>query len=147
MLRPSASWRSSRKPGSSLGRLTMNDNRRDSQPWLESNANIRMERSPKTLGHRTHPTSLDCARVANGATAELPHHVFTEMVEQLMHLAGMNAARGHRHHFIEAGPILIEEHAMLEFCRIEVFTADMVVAARGRRIPLQFATHRSGVNM
>ena len=52
-------------------------------------------------------------RMADGAAAELQHHVFAEMVEQLMHLAGMDAAGGHRHHLVEAGPVLVEEHAVL----------------------------------
>ena len=52
--------------------------------------------------------------MADGAAAELQHDVLAEIVDQLVHLAGMNAARGHRHHLAQAGPVLVEEHALLE---------------------------------
>ena len=57
---------------------------------------------------------LDAHRMADGAAAELQHHVLAEMIEQLMHLAGMDAARRHRHHLVEARPVLVEEHAVLQ---------------------------------
>ena len=64
-----------------------------------------------------------------------------------MHLAGVDAARGHRHQLVEAGPVLIEEHAMFEFCRIEVLAADVVIAARRRRIAFELADNRAGMNV
>jgi hypothetical protein len=44
---------------------------------------------------------LDAHRVADGAAAELQHHVVAEEVEKLVHLAGMNAARRHRHDLVQ----------------------------------------------
>ena len=60
---------------------------------------------------------LDAHRMADRAAAELQDHVFAEIVEQLVHLAGMDAAGGDRHHLVERGPVLIEEHAVLEALR------------------------------
>ena len=37
-------------------------------------------------------TSRDAHGMTDGATTELEHHVLTEIVQQLMHLPGMNAA-------------------------------------------------------
>ncbi len=37
-------------------------------------------------------TGLNPHGMTDGAAAELQHHIFAEMVEQLMHLAGMDAA-------------------------------------------------------
>jgi hypothetical protein len=62
------------------------------------------------------------------------------MIEQLMHLAGVNAAGRHRHHLVEARPVLVEEHAVFEFCRVEVLAADVVIAARGRGSPSSLPT-------
>ena len=85
--------------------------------------------------------------MADRAAAELQHHVLAEQVEQLMHLAGVDAARGDRHHLVERGPGLIEEHAMLEPHRIEVLAADVVVALRRRRIALELADDGAGVDV
>jgi hypothetical protein len=38
--------------------------------------------------------------MTDGAAAELQHDVLAEMVEQLMHLTGVNAAGRHRHHLV-----------------------------------------------
>ena len=54
---------------------------------------------------------LDALRVADRAAAELQHHVVAEQVEQLVHLAGVDAARGDRHHLAQIGPVLVEEDA------------------------------------
>ena len=37
------------------------------------------------------------------------HDVVAEQVEQLVHLPGVDAAGGDRHHFADAGPVLLEE--------------------------------------
>ena len=42
-----------------------------------------------TIGNRT---GLYAHRVANGSAAELQYHIFAEIIQQLVHLAGMNAA-------------------------------------------------------
>jgi hypothetical protein len=41
-------------------------------------------------------------------------HVVAEQVEQLVHLAGMDAAGGHRQHLLQVGPVLLEEDAALQ---------------------------------
>src|SRR5271157_6401353 len=71
---------------------------------------------------------LDAMGVADGAAAELQNDVIAEQIDELVHLAGVNAARGHRHQLVERSPMLIEENAMLELLRIEVLATDIVVA-------------------
>jgi hypothetical protein len=63
--------------------------------------------------------------MADGAAAELQHHVVAEQIEKLVHLAGVNAARGDRHHLERIGPILLEEYAARQI--------DRVLQSRGRR--------------
>ena len=58
--------------------------------------------------------------MADRAAAELQHHVLAEIVEQLVHLAGVDAARGDRHHLAQARPVLLEEEAALQVDRVAV---------------------------
>jgi hypothetical protein len=44
---------------------------------------------------------LDALRVADRAAAELQHHVVAEQVDQLVHLAGVDAAGRDRHHLAQ----------------------------------------------
>ena len=60
---------------------------------------------------------LDAHRVADGAAAELQDHVLAQIMDQLVHLTGMDAARCHRHHLVERSPVLLEEQAMLQALR------------------------------
>ena len=50
----------------------------------------------------------DAHRVADRAAAELQHDVLAEVVQQLVHLAGVDAARGDRHDTRHRGPVLVE---------------------------------------
>ena len=86
-------------------------------------------------------------RMPDRAAAELQDDVLAEQVEQLVHLAGMDAPGGHRHQLVEARPMLVEEYAMLELGRIEILPADVIVAARRIWIALQLADDRPRVNM
>src|SRR3954468_4139447 len=54
----------------------------------------------------------DAHRVADRAAAELQDAVFAEVVQQLVHLAGVDAARGDRHDARQRGPVLIEVQAL-----------------------------------
>src|SRR3984885_7815736 len=65
----------------------------------------RLERH--AIGHRA---GLNTRWVSDGAAAELQYHVVTEQIEQLMHLAGVNAARGDRHDLADVGPVLGDVH-------------------------------------
>ena len=47
--------------------------------------------------------------MADRAAAELEDDVLAEVVEQLVHLAGVDAARGDRHDAGHRGPVLVEE--------------------------------------
>src|SRR5579863_9933294 len=86
--------------------------------------------------HRLQRHTIGCRaclyahRMPDRAAAELQDDVLAEQVEQLVHLAGMDAPGGHRHQLVEARPMLVEEYAMLEFGRIEILPADVIVAAR-----------------
>ena len=60
---------------------------------------------------------LDAHRVTDRAAAELQHDVFAEIVEQLVHLPGMDAARRHRHDLVQRRPVLLEEKAVLRLSR------------------------------
>jgi hypothetical protein len=42
--------------------------------------------------------------MADRAAAELQHHVLAQIGQQLVHLAGMDAARGHRHQLASGWP-------------------------------------------
>ena len=86
--------------------------------------------------------------MADGAAAELQHDIFAEVIEQLVHLAGVDAARGDRHHLVEARPMLVEEHAMFERgIGLKSSTADVVIAARRGRIAFELADHGAGVDV
>jgi hypothetical protein len=54
---------------------------------------------------------LDAHRMADRAAAELQHDVIAEEVEQQVHLPGMDAARGDRHHAAQARPRLVDKQA------------------------------------
>ena len=90
---------------------------------------------------------LDAHRMADRAAAELQHHVFAEIVEQLVHLAGMDAAGGDRHHLVERGPVLVEEQAVLERLRRVGLPQRVVEAAGHERIALELADHGAGMDV
>src|SRR5271165_2775029 len=87
----------------------------------------------------------DAAGMADGAAAELQHDVLAEKIEQLVHLAGMDAAGGDRHQLVEARPRLVEEDTVLELHRVIILAADIVIASRGVRIALELADHGAGM--
>src|ERR1700678_2142728 len=58
-----------------------------------------------------HGTGLDARRMPDGAAAELQDDIIAEQIEQLVHLAGMNAARRDGHDLAPMGPVLMEEQA------------------------------------
>ncbi len=87
------------------------------------------------------------AGMADGAAAELQHDIITEQIEQLMHLAGMNAARRDRHDFAQVGPVLIEEQAARQVLLGVAVAADVVVALHRHGIALELAHRRAGVQM
>ncbi len=66
--------------------------------------------------------------MTDGAAAELQHHVLAEIVQELVHLSGMDAARGDRHDLVQARPVLVEEDAVLESHRCELVPTDVVIA-------------------
>ena len=68
----------------------------------------RLQRDPISLG-----SGCDAHRVPDGAAAELEDHVLAEVVQKLMHLSCMNSPRGHRHHTMQSGPVLLEENSAL----------------------------------
>src|SRR5260370_35644539 len=47
--------------------------------------------------------------MAESAAAELEHYILTEVVQQLMHLPGMNSTRGDGHNHGQGCPVLLEE--------------------------------------
>ena len=62
--------------------------------------------------------ACDAHRVADRAAAELQHDVVAEIGQQLVHLAGVDAAGGDRHHLAQVGPVLLEEDAALQVDRV-----------------------------
>ena len=46
--------------------------------------------------------------MANRATAELHHDILAQQVQQLVDLAGVDAARGHREHARHRTPVLLK---------------------------------------
>ncbi len=85
--------------------------------------------------------------MADRSAAELQHHVVAKQIDELVHLAGVNSARGHWHQLVERSPRLVEEYAVLEPHRIEVLAADVVVALCRRGIAFQLADDRTGVDV
>ena len=53
--------------------------------------------------------------------------VVAEEVEELVHLPGMDAARGDRHDLLDVGPVLLEVEAALQVHRIVHLAADVVI--------------------
>ena len=94
-----------------------------------------------------HGAGLDALRVADGAAAELQDHVVAEQAQQLVHLAGVDAAGGHGHDLLGVGPVHVEEQAARQVdLRIRV-AADVVVALHGERVALQLADGGAGVQV
>ena len=81
------------------------------------------------------------------AAAELQDYVFAQQVQQLVHLAGVNAARGDRHHGRERGPGLIEKDAVRRVERDEVLAQRVVVAFGRVRVALKLADDGAGVHV
>jgi hypothetical protein len=89
----------------------------------------------------------DAHRVADRAATELEHHVLAEVLEQLVHLAGMDAARGDRHHARQRHPILIEVDTRLRVLGDVVQAQRVVVAPDHQRVALELAHDRAGVDV
>ncbi len=85
--------------------------------------------------------------MADGAAAELQDDVVAEQVQQLVHLAGMDAAGRHRHHLAQAGPVLLEEQAALQVDFVVRLAQHVVEALHGQRIALQLADRRAGMDV
>ena len=77
--------------------------------------------------------------MADRPTPELQHHVVAEQIDQLVHLAGVNAARGHGHHLAHPAPLLAVEQAPRQVDFVDRLTTDVVVALHRQRIALQLA--------
>jgi hypothetical protein len=70
----------------------------------------------------------DAVGMADRAAAELQHDVFSEVVQQLVHLPRVDAARGDRHHGAERAPVLVEVHAVQRVGGDEILAQDIVEA-------------------
>src|SRR5207237_279072 len=98
--------------------------------WLRS--------ASQTLGVAT------TSGVSDGAAAELEDDILAEMVEQLVHLAGVDAAGGDRHDARHRRPVLIEVDAVPRVGRHVVEAERVVVAPDDGRVALQLADDRPG---
>ena len=67
--------------------------------------------------------------------------------QELVHLAGVNAARGDRHQFLEGGPGLIEEQPVLEPPRNKVLAAGIVMPLVVVRIAFELADDGARMNV
>src|SRR5271165_2437480 len=85
--------------------------------------------------------------MANRSSPELKHAVFAEIVEQLMHLAGVDAAGSHWHHSWHGRPVLLEIQTEAWIYRDLILAQSVVVAAHGIGIDLQLTQHGAGVNV
>ena len=85
--------------------------------------------------------------MADRAAAELEHHVLAEIGQELVHLTGMDAARGDRHHLAQPRPVLLEEQAALEVDQIERLPQDVVEALHHVRVTLELADHGARVDV
>ena len=83
---------------------------------------------------------LDAHGMADGAAAELQDHVLAEIREQLVHLAGVDAAGGHRHHLAQLRPVLLEEQAAREVLGIRRLAQRVVDACDHRGSPSSLPT-------
>ena len=92
-------------------------------------------------------SGLDPHRVPDRAAAELEHDIVAQIGQQLMHLAGMDAARGDRHHLAQASPVLLEVDAALQVHRIVLFAQDVVEALDHVWVALQLADDGTGVDV
>ena len=90
---------------------------------------------------------LDAHRMPDGAAAELQHHVFAEIVQQLVHLAGVDSAGSHRHHLAQAGPVLLEEQAVRQILGVARLAQRVVDARDHRRVAFELADHRARVDV
>jgi hypothetical protein len=64
-----------------------------------------------------------------------------------VHLAGVDATGGHRHHLQQRGPVLVEEQAVLQvLCGVRV-AQRVVEALHHERVAFQLAHHRAGVDV
>src|SRR5579875_3139134 len=63
--------------------------------------------------------------VAYGSAAELQHDVLAEVVQELVHLACVNAARCHRHDAGQRPTVLFEVHPMMRVLLDVVVTQDV----------------------
>jgi hypothetical protein len=85
----------------------------------------------------------DAHRMPDRAAAELQHDVLAEVVQQLVHLAGVDATRRDRHDGREAGPVLVEVQPGRGVRDVGALAADVVVAAHVAGIAFELADHRA----
>ncbi len=85
--------------------------------------------------------------MADRAATELQHHVVAEQVEQLVHLAGVDAAGGDRHHLLQRAPVLVEVDAARQVHLGVRVAADVVVALHRHRVAFELADRRAGVDV
>ncbi len=85
--------------------------------------------------------------MADGAAAELQHDVVAEEIEQLVHLARVDAAGRDGHHLAQVRPVLIEEQAALQVLPRHRIAAHVVEALHRHRIAFELADGRSGVQV
>lgn len=85
--------------------------------------------------------------MADSAPAELQHDIVAEQIQQLVHLAGMDAARSNGHDLFQIGPVLLEEVATRQIDLVVRFSADIVVALDGQRVSLELADSGAAMQM
>src|SRR6266850_804111 len=90
---------------------------------------------------------LDAHRMTDRAATELQHHIVAEQVDQLMHLARMNAARGHRHDLAQPAPVLAVKQPSGKIDLGDDVAAYVVVALHGHRITLELADRGAGMKV
>src|SRR3954451_3719508 len=91
-------------------------------------------------------TRLDPHGVTDRATTELEDDVLTEVVEQLVHLAGVDTAGSDRHDARHGLPRLVEVDAVLRVHPDEVVPQGVVVPGDHVGVALELAHHGAGVD-
>ncbi len=64
------------------------------------------------------------------------HHIVAKQINELVHLARMDTARGHRHDLAQVGPVLVKEEPAGQVCAGHGLATDVVIALHGERITL-----------
>ena len=85
--------------------------------------------------------------MSDGPAAELQDDVLAQIMQKLVHLAGMYAAGGHRHHPGQTGPVLLEENTALQIDAVVAFAQHVVEALHRVGIAFELAHDRAGVDV